>query len=495
MTCTYSPKDEPDRGRSDSQPRDCWISQWDGSDSGLCALHAEQDNKPIDAIENALEELDDDEIITGAYLAGIADGSRLSFSGISLIRTDFSNSSFRAVDFSGGNFAGSDFSDTNLTRAEFNENTMLSEALFIEANCNSVNFTTSDLANARFDGANLTGANLQHTDASGVSFESTKLVGAELFQSGLNDSIFRNALIENTRFNRSRLGDANFTDAEIFNSVFIDADLSTARFNGAYIDESTKFGHQLLLEYDADRRADPNCLLKRFDVERIEEDFFGNPNTGSPPDDPPESPFEVQYESIRFRLRFRFLGISRLFTRLHSENEERDESPWTNDSSQEEMLSKAEDVYGSLKSAFRDSARPNQARRFNIREKESRRKRNYPNTEWSKLAGLKWLMKYGESPGWVVSVGVGLFCLSFVAFLLTGIELANGTVVSFDLGGEVHLGRLVRIALFTGRRLFTFSNGDLNPQGIGSPFATLISILGKLIEAALIFTFGRRAVA
>lgn len=495
LTCTYSPQDEPDRGRSDIQPRSCWNSQWSASDDGLCVLHAEQDDKPIDDIKEAIEDLDDDEVVTGAYLAGISDGSRLSFSEIRLVRADFSNSSFRGVDFSGGNFAGSDFSEANLTRANFDEDTMLSETLFINANCNSVNFSTSDLSSIRFDKANLTGAKLQHTDAPEANFDSAKLVDTKLFQTGLNDSIFRNALIEKTQFNRSRLGDANFTDAEIFNCEFIDADLSTARFNGAYIDESTDFGRQLLLEYDADRRAEPNCLLELFGVERLNDDFFGNPNTGSPPESPPESPFEAQYGSLIFWLKLRILAFSRLFTRFRSNNMDPVVSPWSNDSSQDEILSRSEDVYGSLKSAFRDSARPNRARRFNIREKETRRKRFYPSLEWSKLAGLKWSMRYGESPGWVVAVGACLFCFAFVVFLWTGVELTNGMVISFNLGGKVHFGYLFRIALFTGRRLFTFSNGDLDPQGIGSLLATLISILGKLIEAALVFTFGRRAVA
>jgi hypothetical protein len=103
-------------------------------------------------------------------------------------------------------------------------------------------------------------------------------------------------------------------------------------------------------------------------------------------------------------------------------------------------------------------------------------------------------IRHGESPGQVLKVGLTLWVLSTVLFLHLGIHTNDGTVIQLSLSGNPDAGLLIRSLLFSLRRIFTFSNGG---SGLiqGELRATTLSIIGALLEAALIFTLGRRAVA
>lgn len=495
-TCSYRGRNEADRAGSVVSRERCTEPVWENSANDFCVLHAREDNKPIPKIQAALDSLGGDQQVTGAYLASIEDGSQLDFSEKNLIRADFSNSSLRGVSFSGGNFAGADFTNADLTNADFSSNSYLKEAVFVESKCNSTTFSGSNLNESDFEDANIVNSEFQHIDGRDIGFDSARIIDTELFQSNLNYAVFRGAYIQDVDFNRSHLQYSDFTKAEIFESDFTDANLTAARFHGSYLDEDTNFGHKLLLEYTADRKAEPSWIQDRLGILRVGDDFYGNPNKDSIPEEPPSSPYQSQQAKRRFRIYVWLMSIIRSFTRLsRSSSDNETGQRQLNPEGEKEKLKSAEKVYASLKSAFRDSARADQARRFNIREKEARRKRTYFSVEWGRLFLLRHWMKYGESPYQVVKVGIVSILVSVAVFLQSGVVLPSGEIIRWSLSGEFEPSILLRVSVFALRRLFTFSNGGLELVGWGSQVATVISAVGKLIEAALVFTLGRRAVS
>lgn len=495
-TCSYRGRSEADRAGSIVPPQKCREPIWEESEKDLCVLHAPEDNKPIPKVQAAVDSLDDGQEITGAYLASIEDGSQLDFSNTNLIRADFSNSSLRGVDFSGGNFSGSDFTNADLTNADFSNNSNLKEAVFNESTCNSTDFRSSTLNKAKFSNSNVTNSKFQHIDGAGIKFESARIIDSELFQSNLNYAIFRSSYIQKVKFNRSLLQYADFTKSEIFESNFTDANLNATRFHGSYIDEDSNFGQRLLLEYSADRSAELDWIIDRVGIPCVNNGFYGNPNENSVPEEPPESPFESQQAKRSFRLYVWLTAPVRTITRLSRDSSNsKDNKSELNPETESEKLKAAEKVYASLKSAFRDSARADRARRFNIREKETRRKRTYLSLEWARLSLLRHWMNYGESPYQVIKMGIISIVISMALFLHAGIVFPDGEVVRWSVSGDFESEILLRISAFALRRLFTFSNGGLELVDWGSQVATVVSVTGKLIEAALVFTLGRRAVS
>ncbi|QRV15899.1 hypothetical protein JMJ58_03060 [Haloterrigena salifodinae] len=157
-------------------------------------------------------------------------------------------------------------------------------------------------------------------------------------------------------------------------------------------------------------------------------------------------------------------------------------------------LDEAAEVYGNLKSAYRDGPYGEKARKFNVREREAERKRRVLSlvSIWNSL--LKWGMWYGESPGHVLKMVVLSWAVAAILLFCSGIQTPTETIV-FSWQGTPRLDIIDDVLLFSFCRLFTFSNESYTVSGGSEVIGFAISAVGKLLEAMLIFTLGRRTVS
>jgi hypothetical protein len=103
-------------------------------------------------------------------------------------------------------------------------------------------------------------------------------------------------------------------------------------------------------------------------------------------------------------------------------------------------------------------------------------------------------MWYGESPGHVLKIGFVTWIVAAIVLFWSGIPTPNGTV-SLSLQGTFRPDLVDDVLYFSFRRLFTFSNGAYTLTGVSEVIGVLISAVGTLLEAMLVFALGRRAVS
>jgi uncharacterized protein YjbI with pentapeptide repeats len=500
--CTFNPNPEDiPNGYSNS----CPLSAWEGSSQNYCILHAESESKPHTAINQAIAQ--QTHPVVNANLTGIDDGSDLDFSGAQLPGADFSNSSLRSVNFDGALLKEAKFIGSDLDSANFTEDAQLTSADFTESNCIRTKFSGSTLRFAEFTDSTIIGANLAYVKGMRADFRDAEIVDSDLFQSELKRVDFAGAEIRECRFQASNLSGAKFPGATLNETSLVDSKLTKTQLANATLDERNDYGGRLLSEYRADREAEPEWLVKYFELPRVGELGFGveserppgeDKSSRSPSDTAPNSPFEEVYERESWWRQRRVLALARFPGRFWAQIQRifsiLPRISGQGESTQHSLLTNAENTYSELKSAYRGSAWSNLARRFNIREKEARKKRVSPLRAWFRDALLYRTMRHGESPGQVLKAGLTLWVLSTVLFLHFGIRTNNGAVIQLSLSGNPDAGLLIRSLLFTLRRIFTFSNGGFELIQ-GESWATTLSIVGALLEAVLIFTLGRRAVA
>ncbi|MCL9815283.1 pentapeptide repeat-containing protein [Natranaeroarchaeum aerophilus] len=500
--CSFNPRPEDvPNGYSNK----CPLSAWEESSEGHCILHAELEPKPHTLINQALSEHSSP--VVNANLTGIDDGSDLDFSDAQLPGANFSNSSLRSVSFEGALLKEAKFVESDLNSAEFTNGADLTSANFTGSNCLRTNFSKSTIEFTDFNNAIIIGANLSYVKGSRSEFIDAEIVDADFFQSDLKNVDFAGAEIRECRFQASDLSGAKFPGATLNESSLVDTNLTETRLANATLDERNDYGERLLLEYQADREAEPEWLIECFNLPRVEELGIGvkserplgnKKSSRTASDTAPDSPFEEVYERDYWWFQCRVLALARFPQRLCTQIKRL----WSclpyissNDTStQHRLLINAENTYSELKSAYRGSAWSSLARRFNIREKEARKKRVSPLRAWFRDALLYRVMRHGESPGQVLKVGLTLWILSTALFLHFGIRTNTGTVIQLNLFGKLDIELLVRSLLFTLRRIFTFSSGGYELIR-GELWATTLSIVGALLQAVLIFTLGRRAVA
>ncbi|MFC5134490.1 MULTISPECIES: pentapeptide repeat-containing protein [Haloferacaceae] len=505
--CTFNPNSEDiPNGYSNS----CPLSAWGGSSQNYCILHAESESKPHTEINQAIDlqrEAIQAQPVVNANLTGIDDGSDLDFSGAQLPGADFSNSSLRSVNFEGALLKKAKFVGSDLDSANFTEGAQLTGADFTESNCIRTKFSGSTLRYARFTDSTIIGAKMSYVRGMRAGFRDAEIVDTDLFQSELKKVDFAGAEIRECRFQASNLDGAKFPGARLNDTSLVDTKLTKTQLANATLDERNDYGERLLLEYQADREAEPERLVEHFNLPRVGELGFGvnserplgeNKSIRAASDTAPDSPFEEVYERENWWRQRRVLALSRFPRRLWAQIRRASSIlpyiPSQSKSAQHTLLTEAENTYSELKSAYRGTAWSSLARRFNIREKEARKKKVSPLRAWFRDALLYRTMRHGESPGQVLKVGLILWILSTVLFLHFGIRTNTGTVIQLSLSGDPDVGLLIRSLLFTLRRIFTFSNGGLELTQ-GELWATTLSVIGALLEAVLVFTLGRRAVA
>ncbi|WP_232700645.1 pentapeptide repeat-containing protein [Halobacterium wangiae] len=500
--CAFDPADEDTpRGYS----LDCQLDAWAGSSEGLCILHAHENPKPHDILQQAISE--QTQPVVNASLNDIKDGSDLDFSGAELPGADFSNSSLRGVSFEDAFLKSANFVNSDLSSAKFIEDADLTGADFTDAYCIQTKFSKSTISYANFVDSTIIGGHLSYTKARRADFTDAEITDTSLFQSDLRNVDFIDAEIGDCAFQASNLSKADFSGATVSQCSLVDAKLTETRLANATLDQRNEYGRRLLSEYQADRLAEPNFLVDLFELPRVDELGFGVESKRPPgenqsdrgiTDSPPDSPFERVSEQDYWWWKSKSLAISRFFPRLFGQFKSyasivRSGSR-LDSSDQQDLLSAAENTYSEIKSAYRGSAWSNLARNFNIREKEARKKKLSPLRSWFQDALLYRSMRHGESPGQVFKIGLLLWILATFLFLHLGISTGTQTTIHLSLSWDLNIGLLGRSLLFSLRRLFTFSNGGYELLR-GQYWATALSIVGALLEAALVFTLGRRAVA
>ncbi|WP_181685281.1 pentapeptide repeat-containing protein [Halorhabdus salina] len=492
--CAFSPAT---RDTSHGYNRQCGLSPWEESEENYCILHAEVSDKPHDKINEAIAE--HDQPIPNVQLFDIEDGSDLDFEGAKLPGANFSGSTLEDVCFSGALLRDADFSETDLTRADFSGDANLREACFDGASCNQTKFSQSRIPQTTFHDATLTSTRMNYARGSGAEFHDATIVDTVFFQSNLDNCGFINATLRDCTFRAADLDGTKFSDSDITATDFLEAQLTDTRFSGATLDENTDLGTKLMSEYQADRLAEPDWVIRGVGVITTDDTMFGvessrplnSENARSHDDEPPDSPIESQMSGVFWWIYIRLLAPIRFVYRLKARLNQ-----WARGSSEQiEHLQSAQGTYSEIKTAYRASPGSESARYHNIREKECRRKQLKLLFPWVRYAAIKRLMKYGESPRQVIKFGLVVWAISTALFLHFGIATESGSVIYLDLSGEVNWGRAIRVSLFSMRRLFTFSNGNMALAPEAETVGVVTSATGAIIEAALVFTLGRRAVS
>lgn len=494
--CDHNAADEPDRAKEAYSANSCRRTVWEGHDETYCILHSEKSDKCIDDVVEAIAE--ENGTTTGVKLLGLSGGSTLDLTDQRLPRADFTGSDLSGATFDGALLAGSDFSETNLDSATFKNGTSLRNAVFDGSTCIQTEFQRADLRQTSFRDAEVVDTHLWGIKGTGLDFSNSSFVEVRLHQSNLDESIFTSATLEDVLFNAAKLTDATFSEATLLDCNFTEAELTDVRFSSIEIDRTTNFGSQLLLEYEGDRSAEPAHLLSKYDIPQVTDRKFGtrtSPIESEPPD--------ITFPRIRWNTHFKFKLFStpwRIWNRLsvqlelqcakkHAEKDEDVKVP-----KQLDKLRQAEQTYSALKTACRSNSLRQAARKYNVREKESERKHRFPGPAWLRNSALKWLMWYGESPKHVLKVSLITWLLSAIILFGLGFQTPAGQI-KFSLCGTFRPELILPVLELSLRRLLTFSNGSMTLVGPSESAGVLITGFGKLLEALLIFTLGRRAVA
>jgi|GEM_PF-6983289 len=488
----------------------CPLEPWTGSDEGYCILHAEEESKPVDTIGNVINNLP--QSISSAKLNGIDDGTDLDFEGVSLPNADFSDSVLEGVNFKSANLKGADFSGANLDEADFSENANLSDAEFKNSSCVKTDFTNSNIEGANFNQSTIIDANFIRVQGYKAIFRECTLTETDFYLSKLDRTNFRSATLQSCPFHASDLSEAVFVNSDIFGSDFMDSDLTGAKFSGSEIGRETSFGSRNLREYQADRLAEPQWILELIDLPRVADRGFGKKANSTiksrftesdtnedTPKSPPQSPFERCYEWPLWGVLVRILSLYRILHRLkirfHSSRISWS-SPSNTHQKELEFLRQSEQVYSEIKTAYRAGASADEARKYNIREKEAQRKQFQIFGSWPRNAFLKRLMMYGEEPVHVFRAAIYICLLATVSMLTVGVRIGDaGSIISFWGSGPAQLETVGELFLINLRQLLSRPHTEVHVQVFSGVISDILVIAGRLLIAVLIFTLGRRAVS
>ena len=472
-------------------PLPCEEATW--RDKSRCIWHSEVKQKPADELARYWDTAP--ERIDGIYLEEARIGDRLDFSQKELYSGNFCGAELTQSNFQGSQLDMANFSEANLRSADFKgELTKATKADFSCATCIDTRFQHSKLHNASFAEADLKSAKLQHADLADANLTNSKLHEAKMMNSNL-----RSAEMDSAQLYKSKCGQANFEsaslkDADLRGASFVDADIFDADFRDADADHQTDFGNQVYREFNADRSAEPQWLHEwtnlpdksfRTRGPTRSSELCRNERGNIEYDDEYWSRREEYLENLRF-YHLWVAAASRLVTR----------SPiYPFKCGGIEQLSEAEKTYRDLKHLFIVNPVPEYRRRFNIREKEVKRKIAYSNREisWFRWSILRWSMKYGESANQVLKASLGVIILCALIYPIWGLQIGSSEPLQYSLNGEISIDSILLVLFYSLRRLISPTNGSISPLGPTEWIALGESTLGVLLTAMLVFVLGRRA--
>lgn len=285
-------------------------------------------------------------------------------------------------------------------------------------------------------GERLDGANFEGARLNGTSF----LAGQSLVEADFSNAVIDDADLSETDLRRATFRDVDahrvsFRDANLHDTVFVFADLRGADFRGARLYRAGLTDVRINLETSFSERA--------------------------------------VYEA------------------------EIDREP-TSDSAAERAES-AQWVYSELQRLYRENAFPKQANAFYLREMDFRRREAWRTGNYRRairLAGSRWIMRYGTSPWRVIATSVLLILVCAALYPLTGgiQEVGTETAVTYEIDDPTEtpsrvLGRAYLKSLYFSVITFaTLGYGDIQPvAGMARAIAAAETLLGSLLMALLVF--------
>lgn len=466
------------------EPNTCDRPTW--GDRNRCIWHAKDDQKPVDRLAEEWETLPNR--VDGLCITNVTVGDRLNFGNRRLYGADFRKLDASEADFRGADLFKADFTNATLRSTRFDDpQTNLEEAVFSKSTCKDTRFQQATLHNTSFRNATADSAKFQHADAAEGDFKGTSFKQANLIHSNFRNAKFDNAELYETKCDAAILEDVSLYGADIRSASFIETDLHDADFRNVEADHKTEFGTQLYREYISDFEVEPDCITSW--KEQKESDWTERGPANDLEDDYDyeekyESEIEEYWENVKLRHLF-VGGISRLVTRnpLYPNSEKIDKN-----------LAEAEEIYSDIKQLYRTNPVAGKHRKFNVREKETKRKIAYltGDISWLRWSFLRRTMRYGESALKVV------FSTAFTVLFFAGLYpiwgLSTGKkVLQYTFSGKFSFDQIWTVLFFSLRRLLTASNGATTPVGIGEEIALIETASGAILTAMLVFVLGRRA--
>ena len=463
-----------------TEPLTCTRQRWDTR--AHCILHEPESKKPVDKLQELLSGAENR--IDGLHLDCLTIGDSIDFRGMILYGSKFENVDATQADFRGSDLYKADFSESTLRSVRFDDSdTNLERTLFKNTNCTDARFQKATLHHADFSDSNLNSAKFQHSDAAEALFHNTSLKQAIFIHTNLRSAEFVDSELYNAKCDASVLEGATLHGSDIRGGSFIESDLYKVDFRSVVADNNTNFGTRLVREFLSDRDSEPELLKSRWGA-----GLQYTPSQGPNPESSNGDDFQQEYDPKIHqyycglkRPQKVILALSRMATRASRREED-------------SRLVEAEDIYRDIRQIFQSNPVAEERRKFNIREKECKRKIAYSNRkfEWIRWSFLRRTMLYGESASKVIRTAI-LAVVGFGAlYPIWGLN-DNGEIIRYSLSGEMSLETIWTIIFFSLRRLLTATNGDVVPLGAGEALGLLETASGAIIIAMLVFVLGRRA--
>ncbi|MFC4542826.1 pentapeptide repeat-containing protein [Halosolutus amylolyticus] len=290
------------------------------------------------------------------------------------------------------------------------------------------------------DGERLDGADFRQAPLSG----SDLLAGCSLVDADFTDATLDSADLSRTDLRRATFRDVDahgtsFRDANLHDAVFVFADLRSADFRGSRLYRAGLTDVRLNLDTAFDERP------------VYEDELSGDPSADE---------VTERAESARW--------VYRELQRLYEEN------------------------------AFSERAIDYYVREMDLRRRQAWRVRNY--LVALKLAGSRWIMRYGTSPWRVVTASLVLILFCAILYPLTGgiQEVGADTAVTYrvedptETPGGVLLRAFFKSLYFSVITFATLGYGDIQPVGSWArAIAGIETMLGSLLMALLVFVLTR----
>lgn len=160
-------------------------------------------------------------------------------------------------------------------------------------------------------------------------------------------------------------------------------------------------------------------------------------------------------------------------------------------------------VYRELQRVYDENAFPDRVKANYIREMDLRRRRAWRVGDYLpaiKLAGSRWIMRYGTSPWRVIATSLLLILVCAMLFPLTGgvREVAGDETITYRIDDPTETPERVLLSAFFRSLYFsvvtfaTLGYGDIQPVGRWARvLASVESLLGALLLALLVFVLTR----
>ncbi|GAB3677405.1 pentapeptide repeat-containing protein [Halopiger thermotolerans] len=156
-------------------------------------------------------------------------------------------------------------------------------------------------------------------------------------------------------------------------------------------------------------------------------------------------------------------------------------------------------VYRELQRLYAENAFPELVHTYYLREKDFRRRRAWQTGNYLqaiKLAGSRWVMRYGTSPWRVVATSLLLIVVCAMLYPLTGgvQEVGTDSAVTYaiddpaDTPGRLIVRAFLKSLYFSVVTFATLGYGDIQPVGQWArAIASIETLLGSLLMALLVF--------